>query len=46
MMRVNNKIKNLSGNTVRANKGFKINWKDQDKLLVYYEKSSKTYEMD
>lgn len=40
------KLKNKSGNTFRSDKGFTIEWLDEKQLVVKYNKSSKTYEMD
>lgn len=40
------KIQNKTGNTFRSNKDFTIEWLDEKQLVVNYNKSSETYEMD
>ncbi|MED4400078.1 DUF5412 family protein [Metabacillus fastidiosus] len=40
------KFKNKSGNTFRANKDFSIEWLDNKHLKVIYHKSSETYKME
>lgn len=42
----NDKFLNKFGNTFRSDKNFSIDWLDEKKLQVIYDKKSKTYEMD